>query len=119
MLVRYRLIFIFFRNYANVFCAFSIAAMSFEEFRESIKTSNEPKASTYAIALWHDAKGNWDKAHELIQDLETEEAAWIHAYLHRKEGDRSNASYWYHRANQKMPSYSLEQEWEELVKAFL
>ena len=71
------------------------------------------------ISLWHDAKGNWNKAHELIQDLETKEAARIHAYLHRKEGDRSNASYWYHRANATMPAYSLEQEWGELVKEFL
>ncbi len=93
--------------------------MNFLEFKESVTTSTEPTSSPLLRSLWHDAKGNWNKAHELIQDLETREAAWIHAYLHRKEGDKSNASYWYHRAKQKMPSYSLEQEWEELVKAFL
>lgn len=93
--------------------------MTFEQFKESINSSSEPMASPYLISLWYDANGNWDKAHELIQDIETKEAAWIHAYLHRKEGDKSNASYWYHRANAKMPSYSLEQEWEELVKTML
>jgi hypothetical protein len=93
--------------------------MTLESFKESLNTSIEPKTSSYILSLWYDAKGNWHKAHEIIQDLETREAAWIHAYLHRKEGDRSNASYWYHCADKKMPSYSLEQEWEELVKAFL
>lgn len=70
-------------------------------------------------ALWHDARGEWDKAHDLAQDVNNKDGSWIHAYLHRKEGDRSNAQYWYHRANQKMPAYSLEQEWEELVNVFL
>jgi regulatory protein YycI of two-component signal transduction system YycFG len=96
-----------------------MTVMSLDEFRQRIQSSIEPAISTYALALWYDAKGDWRKAHQLIQDLDTIEAAWIHAYLHRKEGDRANASYWYHRAHQKTPSYSLEQEWEELVKAFL
>lgn len=93
--------------------------MTFQQFKESLTHSSEPSTSALLLSLWYDAKGNWDKSHELVQDLETKEAAWIHAYLHRKEGDRSNASYWYHRANEKMPSYSLEQEWAELVKKFL
>jgi hypothetical protein len=93
--------------------------MTFEQFKESLKTTGEPAVSIPLLALWYDAKGNWKKSHELVQDEETKEAAWIHAYLHRKEGDRSNASYWYQRANKEMPAYSLEREWEELVKTFL
>lgn len=93
--------------------------MTFDDFKKSLLIDTPPNGSPYLISLWHDGKGNWNSAHELIQDLETKEAAWIHAYLHRKEGDKSNASYWYLRANAKMPSYSLEQEWEELVNRFL
>jgi len=93
--------------------------MTFVHFKKSTINDVEPEGSAYLISLWYDAKDDWDKAHELVQDLDTREAAWIHAYLHRKEGDKSNASYWYHRANAKMPTYSLEQEWEELVKEFL
>jgi hypothetical protein len=74
--------------------------------------------SIYLTALWYDAKGNWDKAHELIQDIDDAKAAWIHAYLHRKEGDVWNADYWYKRAGKKRPSVSLHEEWESLVLAF-
>ena len=69
--------------------------------------------------MWYDGKGDWHKAHDIAQDIHTREGSWIHAYLHRKEGDLSNAQYWYHRANQKMPTYDLSKEWEELVIAFL
>tara|TARA_R110000868_G_scaffold198745_2_gene445336 strand:+ start:250 stop:492 length:243 start_codon:yes stop_codon:yes gene_type:complete len=68
----------------------------------------------YKNALEEDKSGNWEKAHELIQDLPTNEAAWIHAYLHRKEGDVSNAGYWYRRAGKDFFSGSLEKEWETL-----
>jgi hypothetical protein len=67
------------------------------------------------IALWHDNKGDWHKAHELAQDIETSDGAWVHAYLHRKEGDTSNASYWYRQAGKKFPQLILQQEWEEIV----
>jgi hypothetical protein len=70
-------------------------------------------------SLWHDGRGEWDKAHDVAQDINTPDGSWIHAYLHRKEGDRSNAKYWYNRANRTMPTYSLEQEWEEMVIVFL
>jgi len=74
---------------------------------------------TLLKALWHDARKEWDTAHDLAQEVNSRDGSWIHAYLHRKEGDRSNAQYWYNRANQKMPAYSLEQEWEEIVLALL
>lgn len=82
------------------------------------RSSPPPHFPLYLQSLWWDKKGNWHKAHELIQDREEKEAAWIHAYLHRKEGDLWNADYWYRRADKKRPDYSLEQEWETLRNHF-
>lgn len=65
-------------------------------------------------ALELEKKGDWDKAHKIVQDLHHPWAYWIHAYLHRKEPDLSNASYWYSRAGKKMPKYSYEKEWKEI-----
>jgi len=65
-------------------------------------------------ALELDNAGNWDGAHRIVQRIESKEAYQVHAYLHRKEGDRNNANYWYHRANEKMPELSLDEEWQEL-----
>ncbi len=70
----------------------------------------------YLQALIEDQKGNWEQAHDLIQDLTSPEAAWIHAFLHRKEGDVSNARYWYHRANKPFPTVSLSEEWETIYQ---
>lgn len=70
-------------------------------------------------ALWWDTKGNWEKAHELVDSLTTPNAARIHAYLHRKEGDLWNAEYWYRRAGKQLPEKSLEEEFEDLVKEML
>ncbi|MFT3936766.1 MAG: hypothetical protein QM726_24285 [Chitinophagaceae bacterium] len=94
--------------------------MHFDEFSKSVKEVNPPdKLNTYALSLWYDAKGDWEKAHTIIQDVEDANAAWIHAYLHRKEGDRGNAGYWYSRAGKRMPAYSLTQEWEEIARAII
>lgn len=94
--------------------------MNLSAFKESISEDAPPAVlSVYAKALWYDAKDDWKKAHELIQDLSDTNAAWIHAYLHRKEGDIGNADYWYRRANQKRPALSLPEEWEQLATAFL
>jgi hypothetical protein len=94
--------------------------MNLSLFKESL-SGNQPPANTnvYLQALWFDAKGNWDKAHTLIQDVPDKNASWIHAYLHRKEGDIWNADYWYSKAGKKRPSFSLDEEWEELVNALL
>lgn len=90
--------------------------MDIVSFKDST-TSNKPpdEASIYLKSLWYDAKGDWDMAHKLIQDVEDNNASWIHAYLHRKEGDIGNAGYWYRRAGKKMPDISLEKEWENIV----
>lgn len=66
-------------------------------------------------ALWWDAKGDWARAHGLVDDLETPEGMAVHAYLHRKEGAESNADYWYSRAGRKFRRATLEAEWEALV----
>ncbi|HZY81244.1 MAG TPA: hypothetical protein VFE50_17090 [Cyclobacteriaceae bacterium] len=89
--------------------------MSIEEF----KSSRPDNLSVELLALWHDGHGDWDKSHETIQDVNSKNAAWIHAYLHRKEGDLGNAQYWYSRAGKNMPSVSLDEEWKSLVKHFL
>ncbi len=94
--------------------------MNYSEFLKSLQTSVPPIGlSVYAQALWHDAKGDWNKAHELVQDLNDKTAALIHAYLHRKEGDIFNADYWYRRAWKSRPGVSLEEEWAQIVQETL
>ena len=70
-------------------------------------------------ALWWSAKGRWDEAHKLVQDEPTANAAWVHAYLHRVEGDLGNASYWYREAGQPVAGDSLGAEWKRIVSALL
>ncbi len=94
--------------------------MTQEDF---VKTLQEPRPpvnwSDELTALWWYAKGNWEKAHEIVDSLSTPTAAWIHAYLHRKEGDQWNAEYWYRRARKPIPEKSLEAEFEDIVMAFM
>lgn len=68
-------------------------------------------------ALEFDKNGDWGAAHKIVQDLKSLEANWIHAYLHRKEGDQDNAKYWYGRAEKQTATNTLEQEWQEIYKA--
>lgn len=94
--------------------------MNFETFISSLSKQTAPEElSLYLQSLWYDGKKDWDKAHSIIQEMEDNTAARIHAYLHRKEGDKWNADYWYTKAGKSMPANTLEQEWEELVKALL
>ncbi|MEO6244954.1 MAG: hypothetical protein ABIQ12_05930 [Opitutaceae bacterium] len=69
-------------------------------------------------ALWHDARGDWEQAHKCAQDDHSRDGSWVHAYLHRKEGDRGNAGYWYARAGRTMPgaSVTLETEWAQIAR---
>ena len=92
--------------------------MTFDEFYTTLSNPSPPDANEYLLALWFDAKGDWEKSHAIIQDIETKEAAHIHAYLHRKEGDVWNADYWYKRAGKARPSISLAEEWRELVACY-
>ncbi len=94
--------------------------MQFQTFQQSIKDSTPPaNISVYLQAMWYDAHDDWDTAHHLVNDLEDSTACWLHAYLHRKEGDIGNADYWYRRANKKRPTVSLQEEWEMIVQALL
>ena len=71
------------------------------------------------IALWWDRKGDWHRAHAAVQDGVTPSDAWVHAYLHRREGDLDNARYWYRKAKKPVAEASLTSEWEGLVSALL
>ncbi len=68
-------------------------------------------------ALWWAAKGDWDAAHKIVMNEDTKDAAWVHAYLHRVEGDLGNAGYWYRQAGQPVAKDSLEAEWSRIVAA--
>jgi hypothetical protein len=78
-----------------------------------------PDLDAPLAALWWSAKGNWDKAHSIAQDEESSDAAWVHAYLHRVEGDIGNAGYWYRQAGKPVASGPLEAEWEQIVRTLL
>src|SRR5262245_57448885 len=92
--------------------------MDLEAFRKSIAKPAPPDGLSLALqALWWDAKGDWDKAHDRAQEREDQAGNHVHAYLHRKEGDQSNAAYWYRRSGAAPSTLSLAEEWEELVRA--
>lgn len=94
--------------------------LSVTEFLQSIELRKKPASlNPYQESLWEDAAGNWETAHELIQDLPDKNAALLHAYLHRVEGDQWNARYWYNRAGEPMPDGTLKEEWSALVKRFI
>jgi len=94
--------------------------LRFETFKTSLSRSAPPDDSPPLLqALWYDARGDWDRAHRIAQEIETADAAWVHAYLHRKEGDPRNAGYWYRRAGRPPSQASLTEEWTEIVRALL
>jgi len=93
--------------------------MTFDEFSASLTNSAPPSVSATLVALWHDARGDWDEAHRVAQDVDDRSGAWVHAYLHRKEGAVGNASYWYRRAGRPVASGALDDEWREIVVALL
>ncbi len=94
--------------------------MNIAEFRASLSgAAPAPALAPPLAALWWAAKGDWDAAHRIVQDESTHEAAWVHAYLHRVEGDLSNAGYWYRQAGQPVAKDALEVEWERIASALL
>ena len=94
--------------------------MQLRDFQQSVKEQIPPAGiSVYLSAMWYDAHNDWDKAHHMVDSLDDTIACWVHAYLHRKEGDIGNADYWYRRAGKKRPADSLNEEWEMIVKALL
>lgn len=94
--------------------------MDFEAFRDSLTRQSPPDELTLALTgLWWDAKGDWTKAHESAQQDEGPAGSWVHAYLHRKEGDASNADYWYRSAGKSPSKLSLDEERNEITKSLL
>ena len=93
--------------------------MTLQEFKQTLARLAPPDVSPLLRALWHDARGDWSRAHEIAQDVEDESGAWVHAYLHRKEGDLGNAAYWYGRARKAVATDPLDVEWDRIATALL
>ncbi|HYB11183.1 MAG TPA: hypothetical protein VEJ16_16090 [Alphaproteobacteria bacterium] len=94
--------------------------MDFASFKRSLSAETPAAELRGALqALWWDAKGDWDKAHKCAQADKSKSGDWVHAYLHRKEGDASNAGYWYGRVGKELSKLSLEEEWREISEALL
>lgn len=94
--------------------------MNLQEFKKLLAADTPPADLSLPLqSLWYEAKGDWEHAHHLAQAAGDTAGAWVHAYLHRKEGDTSNAAYWYSRANRTMSHLSFEAEWEEIARALL
>lgn len=90
------------------------------EFKASLQTAQpSDQLPPQLKSLWYDGKGEWHQAHAGVDHLDDLESAWVHAYLHRKEGDVWNADYWYRKAKKTRPDLSLDAEWEQLVLYFL
>ena len=98
-----------------------VSLMQITDFLKSLETSLEPpnSLSTELQSLWWIKKGNWEKAHDLAQDAATRNGDWIHAYLHRVEGDLGNASYWYSRAGKKNCLTTTKEEWNSILETLL
>ena len=92
-----------------------------DTFRNSVSADAPPSDASPALtALWWVRHGDWNKAHETVQGHEGEaDCDWVHAHLHRQEGDMSNAQYWYRRADKPVSGVSLQDEWSEIVTAML
>ncbi|MEO5916358.1 MAG: hypothetical protein ABIS50_19130 [Luteolibacter sp.] len=93
--------------------------MTAQDLARSAASDASPPAglSTTARALWFAKAGQWDAAHDLCQEITGSAGSWIHAYLHREEGDHSNAAYWYSRAGKPVPAstMSLADEWLQIT----
>jgi hypothetical protein len=94
--------------------------VSTADFKASLSgEAPAPSLEPPLAALWWAAKGDWDAAHRIVQDEDTRDAAWVHAYLHRVEGDLGNAGYWYRQAGKPVAEDTLDAEWERIVSALL
>ncbi len=93
---------------------------NYETFVTTLESSTPPGGWSDALkAMWFDCKGNWEASHDIAQEMYTTHGSWIHAYLHRQEGDKFNAGYWYRQAGREFPTVSLKEEQRQLVEYFL
>lgn len=94
--------------------------MTLTDFKKSLQAEAPPAGlGTHLLALWWGGKGDWHRSHDLVQDGSDDGTSWIHAWLHRVEGDEGNASYWYARAGRKKPGIPVEAEWDHMTAHFL
>jgi hypothetical protein len=93
--------------------------VTLEQFRATLSAPGPPDLSPALVALWHDARGEWEAAHNIAQDVDDASGSWVHAYLHRKEGDLGNAGYWYRRAGRRPANVPLETEWRDITETLL
>jgi hypothetical protein len=89
--------------------------MTFEEFQGA----DCARWKGPLLALWFAGRGEWERAHEVAQEIEDRDGAWVHAHLHRQEGDAANASYWYRRAGRPVATAAIQAEWEAMVRELL
>jgi len=91
----------------------------YKEFLQTLE-GRLPKNWPEALkSLWYDAKGNWEASHDIAQEMNNNMGSWMHAYLHRKEGDEFNARYWYRQAGKSFPTCTLEMEHQKMVEFIL
>lgn len=94
--------------------------MTLQDFKQSLsEEAPDSHLSPVLQALWYDAKGNWNKAHDIVDREGGAYGDWIHAYLHRVEGDNWNADYWYRRSGRSRPNITLQEEWEQITKQII
>jgi hypothetical protein len=94
--------------------------MTFAEFEQSLKTRSPPRGLAPAVAaLWWAKQGDWDQAHTIVMNADGRDAAWVHAHLHRVEGDAGNAAYWYRQAGKPVADATLDREWRVIATALL
>lgn len=94
--------------------------MNPQDFKSSLNNDQPPDGISPVLqALWHQAKNDWDEAHRLAQSDKSPNGCWVHAYLHRVEGDNGNAAYWYRMAGKPVCTSRLAEEWERIVEALL
>ena len=94
--------------------------MTYQKFQKICAQDIPPQGlNPLLVAMWYDFRGEWDTAHSIAQEIPDNKGSWIHAYLHRKEGDLANASYWYSRSGKPKPDISLAEEWEQVTLALL
>ena len=94
--------------------------MTLEAFKSSLSEPHPPEGISELLqALWYEGKNDWEKAHNIAQETSSADGSWIHAHLHRVEGDSGNAAYWYRRAGKPVARNSHHEEWEQIVTALL